>query len=351
VTCDRAVLVDTRDMRIAVSGDARMEGTITAPVVRGRLRFGGCRYVVPQDAFAAGSRSAIRLTPGELRELEETFTYVGTTTPGAVAAFYDRADLDLALVFERNNWVSQTTPPRFSAEITGEVQLKKPPRGELSLAGRLEPTPRRGFVEQFGRTFDLAGGEVLLNGGMKAHTMDIRADYGNRGGGSSSGESDVIVHLDLQGRFDEMRLILSSEPALSETDIVNYIATGRTPTARVGGTQDSQSSAASLGRDIGLSQVTGALEGPAKQTVGLDVLKVRYDAIEGATLVAGRYMAPQVYVGFQQPLQAMDTTNENNGEQYQTRVELDYAAYRWLALNVQAETSLMRTFLRFKREY
>jgi autotransporter translocation and assembly factor TamB len=181
--------------------------------------------------------------------------------------------------------------------------------------------------------------------------MLIQSEYGNRGSGSSTDQSDVVVHLDLEGKFDELRLILSSEPALSETEIVTFIATGRSPTTRVETSQNSQSDAAALGRDIGLSQITGAIEGEAKQSVGLDVLKVRYDALRGATMVAGRYVAPQVYIGFQQPLQVTATGTENNGEQFQTLVEMEYEAYRWLFLNVQGETSLIRSFLRFKREY
>ena len=87
---------------------------------------------------------------------------------------------------------------------------------------------------------------MLLNGGMQSHTMLIQSEYGNRGSGSSTDQSDVVVHLDLEGKFDELRLILSSEPALSETEIVTFIATGRSPTTRVETSQNSQSDAAAF---------------------------------------------------------------------------------------------------------
>ena len=58
----------------------------------------------------------------------------------------------------------------MSVALTGEFQLRKAPHAEPELYGRIEPVPNRGYVEQFARSFDITGGEVLLNGKMKDHT-------------------------------------------------------------------------------------------------------------------------------------------------------------------------------------
>jgi autotransporter translocation and assembly factor TamB len=100
-----------------------------------------------------------------------------------------------------------------------------------------------------------------------------------------------------------------------------------------------------------MAMVSGALEDAAKGSVGLDVLKVGYDGVQGTTLIAGRYVAPQLYVGFRQPLQTMNNNTTSLDESSDTKVELEYAAYRWLVLNVQGESSFIRSYLRFRREY
>ena len=229
--------------------------------------------------------------------------------------------------------------------------MKKQPGGEPHLVGRLEPLPGRGYLEQFGRSFALTGGEVLLNGPMSSHTLDLRAQYPSERDAMSREGNDVVVHLDLQGTLEKMRLVFSSEPPLSETEIITFIATGRSPTTRTGQSQDMGAGAANLGVDMGMAMVSGALEDAAKGSVGLDVLKVGYDGIQGTTLIAGRYVAPQLYVGFRQPLQTMNTNTTNLDESADTKVELEYAAYRWLVLNVQGESSFIRSYLRFRREY
>ena len=352
IRADRAVLADTKKLKVMASGDLHLGGALDAPVIAGRLRFGGCQLLLAQETFAdPNAKAAISLSPEDLRTLEETFTYVEPVTPDPLLALYDASDLDVTLTLDRNNWIRQTAEPRLSVEVFGEVRMRKKPGGEPELVGRLEPLPGRGYVEQFGRSFALTGGEVLLNGAMSAHTLDVHAQYPSERDAMSREENDVIVRLDLQGTLEKMRLVLSSEPALTETEIITFIATGRSPTTRTGESQSVGSDAVSLGVDMGLAKVSGALEDAAKGSVGLDVLKVGYDGIQGTTLIAGRYVAPQLYVGFRQPLQTVNNSGTNLDEDTDTKVEMEYAAYRWLVLNVQGESSFIRSYLRFRREY
>lgn len=349
---DRALLVDTKQLKMLASGEVRLGGTFGEPTLKGRLHFGGSQLLIASDALAdPNAKTVIPLSPEDLRTLEETFTYIEPSTPDPLLGLYDAAELDLAITLDRNNWIRQTAEPRLSVEVFGEVRMQKKPGGEPQLVGRLEPLPGRGYLEQFGRSFALTGGEVLLNGPMSSHTLDIRAQYPSERDAMSREGNDVVVHLDLQGTLEKMRLVFSSEPPLSETEIITFIATGRSPTTRTGQSQDLGSEAANLGVDMGMAMVSGALEDAAKGSVGLDVLKVGYDGVQGTTLIAGRYVAPQLYVGFRQPLQTMNTNTANLDESADTKVELEYAAYRWLVLNVQGESSFIRSYLRFKREY
>src|SRR5262249_10924437 len=150
-------------------------------------------------------------------------------------------------------------------------------------------------------SFDITGGEVLLNGPMKDHRVDISAQY-KPPSSSESDESETTIQLDVEGNIDKMKLTLSSDPPMSEVEIINYIATGHSA-ADKSKPPSSAEQASSLAKDIGLSQVTGFAEQAAQEAIGLDVLQVRFDALQGATLVAGRYLDTQLYVGFRQPLQ------------------------------------------------
>ena len=136
---------------------------------------------------------------------------------------------------------------------------------------------------------------------------------------------------------------------MSEVEILSYIATGHSPydTASTASVSDTRG----LAMDVGLSQVTSGAERAAQQAIGLDVLQVRFDALQGATLVAGRYLFPDLYVGFRQPLQYKDTGSPSAGVTYRNSVEVEYALYRWLILDVQGESTSLRSFLRARHEY
>jgi hypothetical protein len=80
-------------------------------------------------------------------------------------------------------------------------------------------------------------------------------------------------------------------------------------------------------------------------------LQVRFDALTGATLVAGRYLDPKLYVGFRQPLQYKESGTPNSSVTSSTSVEMEYAIYQWLVLNLQGETSKLRSFIRARHAY
>jgi len=299
---------------------------------------------------AAQAAEAVPLTPADVRMMEETFGYLGAPAVDPGLALYDASDLDVQIQLGRDNWLRQRTAPRFAIEAAGDVHFKKAPHAEPELFGRVAPVPGHGYVEQVGRTFDIAGGEILLNGGMEDHTVDLRAEYKTRSS-SGSGESDVVVHLGVTGPVDKLRLALTSDPPLSENDILTFIATGRDPTSAQPQSAGSNSGTASLAADIGMAQLTGGLQSAAQEKAGLDVLQIRFDAQQGATLVAGRYVGSTVYLGVRQPLQYHESSTTDSSTPYRTRFEVEYEKYQWLVFNLQGEVDLLRAFLRARHAY
>jgi autotransporter translocation and assembly factor TamB len=162
----------------------------------------------------------------------------------------------------------------------------------------------------------------------------------------------VVVHLDVQGTPMAIRLILSSEPAMEQSEIVSFIISGQTTRERNSSkTGGKGNMATALPLQMGLSQITAPLEEFARQKVGLDVVEVRQDGLQGATLVAGRFLDPRLYVGFRQPVAGRDPNARGTSSAVRTRIELEYSAYEWLVLNLQGESSRVRSFLRVSHAY
>jgi translocation and assembly module TamB len=347
VEIDKFEFADANDLRAVASGAIDVTGAVGAPVVKGRLVVENSSFTIVQSDLAQASE--VRLTDADVRMMEEAFGHVRPPTAGLPQRLYDASDLDLDITLKRDNWVRQRITPRLAVAFTGNVHLVKPPHGEPHLTGRIEPIPGRGYVEQFARSFDITGGEVLLNGAMKDHAVDLQAQY-KIPTLSESDESDVTINLDVEGTPEKLKLLLSSEPAMSDAEIVSYIATGRAPVG-VASTGTTTGGEANLARDIGLAQITNLAGAAAQGAVGLDVLTVRYDALQGATLVAGRYLDPELYVGFRQPLQYKDAGSPTSTSNARTSFELEYAIEQWLVLNLQGETAKLRSFLRARHAY
>jgi len=345
------VFANATDLKATASCDVDVSGTLADPVVKGSVTVASSSIYFTQPDLQAEAGSDVKLTPADVRMMEETFGYVAPRAPALPLQLYDASDLELAIKMERDNWVRQRVPPKMAVALTGDFKLRKRPHQDPELFGKIEPIPNRGYVQQFARSFDITGGDVLLNGKMKDHAVNIHAQFKPESGVESQSSTDVVVKLDVEGTPDHLRLTLSSEPPMSETEIVNFIATGRStvasPTATTG------SSEASLMKDIGMSQLTGLAESAAQEAVGLDVLEVRYDPLRGATLVAGRYVDPQLYVGFRSPLDYNQntSTNTSNSTVNSTAFEVEYAISRWLVFNCQGETSKLRSFFRARRAY
>jgi hypothetical protein len=83
--------------------------------------------------------------------------------------------------------------------------------------------------------------------------------------------------------------------------------------------------------------------------IGLDVLRVRSTRC-GARRWSRAYLDNQLYVGFRQPLQYKESSTES-GVTTKTSFEVEYAIYRWLLLNLQGETSKVRSFFRVRHAY
>jgi autotransporter translocation and assembly factor TamB len=248
------------------------------------------------------------------------------------------------MTFNRNAWYRQRGEPRLAVELTGNVRVFKAVRGPLLLYGHVEPIAGRGYVDQLGRRFDIKSGEIDLNGDILATQLRVNTEY-KTPPSQDSGQSPVTVTLDVTGRPDQLKLDFSSEPAMTQSEILATIVNG-TVAARTWRRWRRWRRTAGAAVQVGLSCLTGAVEEAAQRNIGLDVVQIRQDGLRGATLVAGKYLYPRLYFGIRQPVSFESRSADATENSPRSQFEAEYSAYPWLLLNAQGEGSRVQFMLR-----
>jgi translocation and assembly module TamB len=243
--------------------------------------------------------------------------------------------IDLNVLIGGDVWLRRHVGPEANVVLGGSLDVRKEAGDSLQLFGTVEVDPNRSTVEQFGKTFKIEEGTITFNGPLS----DWRADFSARyevPAYKDPGAAEVAITLDLQGGPNDMRLTLGSDPAMETTDIVSYLATGRPSRAAADfGRSGASSGLEAQSTAFAISALTGVLEDEAGQQVGLDVMEIKHDPAEGTIVIAGRYVSPKLYVGFQQPVTRGEGEDGLDDQHQGTQVELEYSLYRWLLLNLQ----------------
>ena len=341
----RAIDNDTYDG--VVSGKVHVSGTTAAPVLRGDVTV--LRGDVHLDAGLGGADQVqdVTLTDADYHDLERYFGFSVRPAQGSLIPTLAALTLDLTVDVGRDTWLRENANPRLAVQLAGTMQVRKQPGPKLTLLGQLETLPEHSYVEQFGRRFDLRDGQVTFQGDRRDTRLDLEAAY--QVPSRTDGSTEATIVLGLQGTVGDLQVVLSSEPSMSNEDIVSYLATGRPAGQALTMGGGGQGSVLSAGTGLALDRAASLVEGFASQKIGLDVIDIRRNGVQGTTLVAGRYVSPSLYLGFKQPLTR--PTSESAGTNDQTQIEIELQAYRWLLLNFESGGDALQFFLRARHGY
>jgi autotransporter translocation and assembly factor TamB len=341
--------VDAADLHLTLSGDLELTRTSDALRLTGKLTLDHLEYFLDPAALNRDEREIV-LTDADRAMLIEAF---GPSVTAERSTFLrdalDIAEIDVTVRAEQNAWIRQRSEPRLAAELAGTVQAKKAPKGPFEFFGELRPVPGRGFVEQYGRRFELASGEVILNGDPARTHFRIESTYEVVPIDDPSG-TEVVATLTLSGTPGDYDLDLSSDQGLSSSEITTLIVTGSTGTGGGVGSDRGQV-AAGTAVQASLTSVTGAVEEIAGEAIGLDVFQIRQDGLNGATLIAGKYARPKFYVGLRQPMLYQQEDLTDPSEDRDVELELEYTASKRLQVNLRGEGDALRFFLRTSQAY
>ncbi len=350
---DRFQAIHNDAFRVRLSGTAELVGTTLEPRLEGDVQLVETDVYLDDAVPSGASVRPVELTDEEIRELEEYLGFSVTRPEREPGALFDALALNVAVSASRDTWIRQRANPQLEIQVTGATTVTKEPSDSLRFDGRIEAVPRRSWVEQFGRRFAIREGIVELRGTAAETRIDVEAAY--EVPSSNDTEAEATITLDIEGTLDDLSLTLGSDPAMENADIVSYLATGRPASStldfRSNGEEGQGGGLRSIGSEFALGQVTGLVEGLAAEGVGLDVVEIRTDGLRGATLIAGRFVRPDLYVGFKQPVgRDPDDPDADSGFD-RTEVELELQALRWLLLNMEASNSAVSFLFRFRYAY
>jgi translocation and assembly module TamB len=349
---DQFEALSRSDMNATVSGQMQVSGTAEAPSLTGRVEVArGELYL--GDLVSSSNVEPVILEEEDYRELARVFGYRPPSAMGSPSNLWDSTAVDLDVRLGRASWIRQRSNPEMAVQFTGQLEVNKERGDSLRLLGRVEGVPGRSYVEQFGRRFTLASGELAFRGPPAATEIDLSAEY-EVPSRDNPDAPEVVITLDLDGTADDLNLELSSTPRLAASDVVSYLVAGR-PANQVLASRDDGGGGGGLtgaGGALALAQVSAAVETYAREEVGLDVVEITTDGLDGVTLLAGRYLSPDLYLGIRQPLSFQRASGDTSERTPNPEVELELEAVRWLLLNLQAGgSSGVELFVRSRIAY
>ena len=282
--------VALRNLRVQMAGGSHLslDGTLNAA---GRVR----RPSVAGDL--AVKSGVLRLAsverrlhpvdpPSRLRDAG--FGAIDTAAPAPPRALApDSLALDVTLDIPGGLWLKG---PGLEVELTGALQVDQS-GGLPRLTGSLEA--RRGTLELLGRRFRMERGRVHFYGGDDldpALDLDLTTQL-----------EGVLVHVAMGGTARAPKLELSSEPPMSEGDIMAFLVFGR----RLDELDDDQVTLLQeRGAEAATSLGVTTLEDRLSRQIGLDMLTFRRGGEEGGRAVTvGKYLSPRVLLTYQQSLE------------------------------------------------
>ncbi|RIK89339.1 MAG: hypothetical protein DCC71_26045, partial [Proteobacteria bacterium] len=224
----------------ALDGALTLAGRWPALALRGELLLAGARVELPERSDPTWSEIRVHGVP----ELEARESLGGGGVPDFVAPW----DVDVALVVRD----AAVRGRGAELDVDGRVRVLQEPGAEPTFAGSFEVEDGRYRFQD--RVFEIERGVVTLPGTRALDPqLDVVAVRRLR---------DVTLRVIVSGRASAPRATLESDPPLSESDLLSYLAFER-PAASLGANESAQLQSAAtqvVGRLVA-TQVGAALGG------------------------------------------------------------------------------------------
>jgi translocation and assembly module TamB len=326
-------VIETRtydELRLTTrEGPLLFTGTTEFPQLVGALTLvSGDIYLT--EELTGPDLAEVELTEAQIQRIEATFGERITEADTARSVFVQNLALDLDLIINRNVWLRSNQNPVFDIEFEGTLLVEKEPGGENQLFRSIEIV--RGQVEYLGRDFDIERGTLTFNGPVSETLVDIEAAF--RVPARQGPGTEATIDLTIAGRLgaegeqaeDGLELTLSADPAMENTDILSYIATGRPAGEAFQG-------GAGAGNLL-TSQLASIVEGLAANSLGLDVVEVTQRPDDAIVVTFGSYVTNRTFASISQVVTPGSGRNEEEGNRL-PEATLEYELLDWLLLQLE----------------
>ncbi|MDX1454772.1 MAG: translocation/assembly module TamB domain-containing protein [Gammaproteobacteria bacterium] len=172
----------------------------------------------------------------------------------------------------------------LDTRLTGELTVQAATDQPATASGTIDMAA--GKYRIYGQTLDVQRGRLVYTGQpISEPGLDVRA--------VRQVNPNQLVGMNLRGTASAPKLDFFAEPALPQTEILSYLVSGSSvgENQAAGGNVDSASVALGLG--------AGQVLADAGDKVGID--EVRFSEVsdrEQAALILGKYLSPDLYVGY-----------------------------------------------------
>jgi len=179
----------------------------------------------------------------------------------------------------------------FKSSFGGDLVASNKP-GKTTVFGNGEIYIIDGNYKAYGQNLKIDRGQVIFTGGaIENPGLDIQAYRQIK----QRGEDDIIAGIHIQGTAQSPKMVLFSDPALDQTNILSYIIIGK-PAAQA--SEDE-------GKDLLIAAAATQFQGGESltkkigQTFGLDEATISSEGgIEESALVLGKYLSPGLYISY-----------------------------------------------------
>lgn len=276
-------LVDTKRDRLIASGRLRARGSFETPRIEGRVS-------IDQGVL----RPNLTFLSSGPPPRDQTIVFEGggsaadgesNGAPGVnLLSTFEALELEVDVDVGRDLWIKHE---QAEARLVGRIEARKARDKPLSLEGRIDA--QQGFFDLQNRRFRLIEGGLELVGGTKidpqldllarhrapAHTIDAR----------------------LSGTATQPVLTLSSDPSLSQEDILAVLLFGR-PAAEL--SQEQQVSVGQRAEEIASAFGITAVGRTVASAIGLDALGLQIEELSSARARVGAYVGRNIFVAIGQ---------------------------------------------------
>ncbi len=275
---------DTSDIRIRLSPDLKLE------VTRELVRIDG-QVTIPQAYLSPGG---VGDGPSPIASSEDVVIINDRDGKGKPQIRGPAIYAQVRVILGDD---VQVVTPAFQGKLRGNLLVVETP--ELAPRGSGSAEIVAGTYKIYGTEIDIQRGRVLFsNSPLDNPGLDMRAARTF----SSSLSDNTTVGAQVQGTLKKPRLTLFSDPSMPQSDILSYLVLGRAPQGSGGESAMLFKAASALG--LGGDALAKGLGG----AVGLDTVQLGTGTNgkngkngtdeEGTSLTLGKYLTPDLYVGY-----------------------------------------------------